>query len=41
MVSPSRLERKQKNLAIIKTSLFVGTLMSLGFFYLMLNLLDF
>lgn len=35
----NRLERKQKNLGIIKTSLFLGALMCLGFFYLMSNIM--
>lgn len=35
----TRLERKQKNMSIIKTSLFVGTLMCLGFVYLAFNIM--
>lgn len=33
----SKLERQQKNISIIKTSLVVGSLMFIGFAYLMFN----
>lgn len=35
----TKLERQQKNISIIKTSLIMGTLMFFGFAYLMFNVM--
>jgi hypothetical protein len=37
----SKLEREQKNIAIIKTAATVGALMFIGFVFLMINVMGF
>lgn len=38
-MATSRLERQQRNIFIIKASIGIGTMMFLGFAYLMFNIM--